>query len=73
MSKKLPKNFFNLNLRSAMVVIVPVVVGFIAGMTFSSYYSNNSVNPPSKLIPSTHICSCPDIPAGSNMAEYCKC
>ncbi len=72
--RKLPQNItLKINLKAVFLILIAVMIGFIGGLLYSNYHDNDSTTSPTNLNQLTHICNCPNIPVGSNPAQYCKC
>jgi hypothetical protein len=62
----------SLNVKFIGIIIIALMLGFIGGVTYSNHV-NQPVTPASGGAPSTTICNCPNMPAGENPADTCKC
>ena len=71
---KLPKNItLKINLQTVVIILIALVIGFYGGLLYANHHDNDSTNSPTNLNQLTHICNCPNIPVGTNPAQYCKC
>lgn len=61
-----------ISLRSALVVVVVLTLGFVGGLLYSDI-TNTQTNPSPNTIPPGTICNRPNIPVGENPAKLCQC
>jgi len=75
MNKMPRRRLLNLDVRSAIIIIVVLAIGIIGGMLYSHYLNKSTATSSGGLPPSSTgpICNCPNIPVGGSIQQYCKC
>jgi hypothetical protein len=72
MTKKLKIGAHDSRLHMLVLLIMAVILGFACGLAYA-HQTSQPAKPSLNVTIPTPVCNCPNIPAGQNPADTCKC
>lgn len=72
MAKVSRQHFVDVDVRSIVIIILAIAIGFLGGEFYSNHVAKSSSSSLNVVSPTT-VCNCPNIPVGSNPEKICKC